>query len=228
MINLNRYPVPTRFSEEEDYTGAFFKSQTVLSAGSTGASGLLYSPIYADKNVCGVLGLSTGTTATASLRVFTNSNCFELNGGKVIFCTNILIPTLFTVAQDGLVRIGIGNTLTATTADQDHVGGVYFEYDRSASVNWRLCTSSASTRTKTASAVVVANNTWLTLCFVVNSAGTSVDFYINKVLVGTNTTNIPLLTNLCYNWYLKKKAGTTAFVVLNDFYSIQKQLNKAR
>lgn len=226
MKNLSRFPVPTRFSEEEDFTGAFFKVQTVTSGGA-GAGGSLFTSIYPDKNVCGVLGLSTGTTATASVRVYTNPNCLEFNGGEIIFCTRVNFPALFTTLQDGLFRIGFGNILTATTADQDHANGAYFEYNRSLSPNWRTCTASSSVRTKNTSSIPV-NLNWNTLCIVINKDATSVGFFINGVLINTITTNIPRLFNLSYNFYLKKTVGTTAFVVNNDYYIIQKQFNKAR
>ena len=43
-----------------------------------------------------------------------------------------------------------------------------------------------------------ASTGWVKLGFVVNSAGTSVDFYVNDILAVTQTTNIPSTSLLLY------------------------------
>jgi hypothetical protein len=109
--------------------------------------------------------------------------------GVADYRTLIRIPTLATVAEDYVIRIGYG-----TSTNADHADGIYFEYNRSVSANWLLKTASASSRTVVTSSIPVVAGSWITLSWICNSAGTSVSFYINGTLAGTITTNIPTVT----------------------------------
>lgn len=101
----------------------------------------------------------------------------------------VRIQDLATVADDYVFRAGLG-----TTTNADHANGIYFEYSRADSVNWRCKTASQSTRTVLTTSTAVVTDVWLELKWVVNSAGDSVEFFIDDVSQGTITTNIPSVT----------------------------------
>lgn len=227
MKDFSKLPVNVRSNYEEDFDQGFLTTQVVTSGGA-GALFASTSALSANKNVVGLGVYQTGTTATASVRTFTTSSNIEIGGGVIIFCVRVGLTSLFTATQDGLFRIGLGNVITATTADQDHAQGIYLEYDRSLSANWRLCTASASVRTKNDSGIPVTTG-YINLCFIVNEAGTSVQFYANGVAVGTAiTTNLPLGLAVGVNGYVKKKAGITNKSVLIDYIKMQKIMNISR
>lgn len=117
----------------------------------------------------------------------------------------IYIPTLATATDDYVLRIGMGDT-----ANADHVDGIYFEYARASSVNWRVKTANNSSRTVVTSSVAVTAGAWHKLRFKVNSAGTSVEFFVNGTSVGTITTNIP--TTVGRGCYPNQHIITTAVV----------------
>lgn len=226
MKSYNKLPINVRSFWEEDFDNGFLTIQAVASG--TGAIFGAISSLSANKNATGLGQSQTGTTATASVRTFTTSSNIEIGGGVIIFCTRVGINPLFDVTNDGLARFGLGNIITATRADQDHTQGIYFEYDRSLSANWRLCTASGSIRTKNDSGIAVAVG-YVNICFIVNEAGTSVQFYINGIAVGTPiTTNLPFGLAIGYNGYIHKKAGTTNYGLSQDYVQLQKLMNKSR
>lgn len=227
MKDYSKLPINVRSNYEEDFDQGFLTTQVVTSGGA-GALFASTSALSTNKNAIGLGVFQTGTTATSSVRIFTTSSNIEIGGGSIMFCVRVGLTSLFDATQDGLFRIGLGNVITATTTDQDHAQGVYLEYDRSVVANWRLCTASASTRTKNDSLIPVAVG-YINLCFIVNSAGTSVQFYANGVAVGSAiTTNLPLGLALGVNGYIKKKAGTTNKSVLLDYIKMQKIVNISR
>jgi hypothetical protein len=153
-------------------------------------------------------------------------------GGFTLFDTLIRIEDLATVAQDYIFRVGFGDT----TSVADFTDGIYFEYDRSSSVNWRIATANTAVRTKVSSAVVVAEDTWIRLMAVLNKAGTQVDFYIQTpspsawVLLGSITTNIPTGAGTTFGSItkLQKTAGVGARDIFTDFYQLYFAFNTSR
>lgn len=111
-----------------------------------------------------------------------------LGGGPWIFETLINVGTLSTAADEYVIVAGFIDG-RANDAISD---GVYWEYDRTNSVNWIGVTESGGTRTEIDSSVAVSTGTsaWVKLRFEVNAAGTSIEFFLNGTSVGTSTTNI--------------------------------------
>lgn len=142
----------------------------------------------------GVASLTLGTAIPSHASLVQSGNLSistVFGNGKAEYKTLIYIPTLATATEDYVFRCGYG---TATNAD--HADGIYFEYDRSQSTDWRIKTASNSSRTvgTITTAVAVAAGSWITLYWSVNEAGTNVDFYVNGTLTGSITTNIPTTT----------------------------------
>lgn len=227
MKSYDKLPINVRSYYAEDFDQGFLSVQVVTSGGAGALFGAVPSLTVA-RNTTGVGQFQTGTTATSSVRIFTTSSNIEIDGGSIICCVRVNVPTLFDATNDGLIRFGLGNVITATTTDQDHAQGIYFEYDRSLSANWRFCTAQASTRTKNDSGVAVTTG-FKVLCFVINNNGTSVQFYINGIATGSPiTTNMPIGLALGFNGYVKKKAGTTNRLINIDYAVLQKIVNTSR
>jgi hypothetical protein len=76
--------------------------------------------------------------------------------------------------------------------------------------------------------VQVVANQWYILKAVINAAATSVDFYIDNVLVKTETTNIPTASTVGNIINLVKSAGTTARTVDVDYYYFKQKYSTPR
>lgn len=161
----------------------------------------------------GVVYLNCGTTTTGRQGIYLGVLDITLGGGEVIHEWWIKTPdTLSDGTNAYTLRIGGGDDIVGG----DHVDGVYFEYDHAASANWLMVTASSSSRTKTATGTVVAVSTWYKLRSVVNAAGTSVEFFINDVSVGTLVTNIP--TGVTRNFGPSAKIVKSAGALAREFY----------
>lgn len=157
----------------------------------------------------GIAELVTGTTTTGyasllSSLVFANGDiCF--GAGDYTFETEVAIPTLGTVPEAYIIRIGF--------LDQygDGVDGAYFKYDALSDTSWLCVTTSNSSRSTTSSGVIVNAATWYKLKIIVNALGTAVYFLINDTLVQTHTANIPTGSGreTLLHMSIIKSAGTT-------------------
>lgn len=169
----------------------------------------------------GAMRLDTGTTAAGIANISLDTDTILLGSGVTIFKAAVYIPTLSTAAQEFNFRIGLGNVnLGAFT------NGIFFQYLRTSSVNWRCLTTKAGTSTTTTTTTAVAAGAWIRLMWVLNDA-TSVEFFINEVSVGTNSTNIPT-ANVGPNIQLTKTAGLTSRVVDTDYFYLKCNLGAAR
>jgi len=178
----------------------------------------------------GTITAQSGTAASPGGLILTVSNngqyayyatsptMLRFGGLAVEFQTTVSNPTLSVSGQTYTFRVGFLDVAGADTVD-----GVYFEYDSTLSLNWRICTSNNSTRTKTNTTVPVAINTDYVLYFIVNAAGSLASFYINGVLVGTITTNIPTAAGreCALAMQLDKTSGNTARTFNVDYMFFQ-------
>ena len=141
----------------------------------------------------------TGTTTTgrASVRTYITI----LGGGETQVRYGVQVPVLSTVSEEFTFEIGLMDGTASPTR------GCYFRYDRLTNTNWLCLTEDSSTETATDSGVAVSTGS-VDLRVNVNSDGTSVDFYIDDVLVATNTTNIPS-ASVYSRGFIQKSAGTT-------------------
>jgi hypothetical protein len=165
----------------------------------TGADSTINSVVADTFQRPGQIQLNTGTSSTINSIVAmlggTNSKPFIIGGGET-YETAINIPTLSNGTDRYIARFGLCDA--SETHNTDCTNGVYFEYDSNTSANWRYATAAAGTRTKTSSTKAVAVG-WTNLKWVVNSAGTNVNFYVKSaadptyVLISASpiATNIP-------------------------------------
>lgn len=102
----------------------------------------------------------------------------------------------------------------------ESVDGAYFEYDRLNSTNWRVKTSSNSTRTTGSPTTPIAVDTSShSFRIEVNADGTSVDFFIDDEFYATITTNIPTGSGreTALGFSIIKSAGTTNRIADIDY-----------
>lgn len=193
----------------DDFLNSMTWSPSTTGSGAVASVSGGNSTFASGKHI-GVAQIELGSVVSTSAALVQSGNLSistVFGSGAAEYQTLVRIPTLATANDDYILRFGFG---TSTTAD--HANGIYFEYNRSNSVNWSLKTASSSSRTTHTSSIAVTNNTWIHCRFVVNSAGTNVDYYIDGVLGGSITTNIPTTTG--------EGAGPNFQIVSTAFVSV--------
>jgi len=132
-----------------------------------------------------------------------------LGGGEITINWIAKIAILSATTPRYTLRCGLGDTIY--TGDQ--ANGVYFEYsDNINSGQWALKTANSSTRTTSNTATLVTQQ-WYNLKIVINAAGTSAEYFVNSVSLGTVNTNLPVL-GVSPFFKVERDAGTVA---LNTF-----------
>lgn len=178
----------------------------------------------------GITSLDVGTQFNGWASISSGGEFFPLQflfgAGVYTIEADIYLPNLSTVTETYTARFGFGDVYNG-----DFVDGAYFEYsDAGATPNWYRCTASNGTRTKISSGVAAIAGEWIRLKAVVNAAGTSVEYFINGVSVGSNTTDIPVGAGRQTGAVLSifKSAGTTPRVINIDWAWIHVNLTTTR
>lgn len=169
----------------------------------------------------GVYGTTTGSAFTA------------IGGGVISFSTSIFIPTLSTSSERYRIVLGFGTS----ALNQSDPTGIIFTYDEggtqngtSASPNWQCVTSVSNVRTLTLTSVPASTTAWQKFGIEINATGTSVDFYIDNVLVATHTTNIPtgISQLVTTKIQIAKSIGTTARNFFADYFGYKQTYTTPR
>jgi hypothetical protein len=174
-------------------------------------------------NQQGVLQLGCGTTVAGSsiVRVGDNNAVAHYLGNGVYtmqFFANIETLSDATNRFYNFFGGTSSNNLLSTNA-------ISFIYDEgtniygAASPNWKCVTRISPTTTTTITTVPVVASQWFVLRIVVNENASSVQFFINNVLVATHTTNIPTL--ITPRVAMVKTIGTTNRNTFLDYILIQ-------
>lgn len=217
-VNYNNYYIPLREIQFfDDFMGPNVGSKYWVqqnSAGSTSAA-------------TGMSGNWIGGTnfTTAAVNSYITVSCLSIpiGAGPLTYETTIYVPTLADGTNTYIFRVGLGDVPTGT----DFNNGIYFEYNITSGVGtgltW-LCKTNTGGGVPTTvdSLVTVSAATWYRLTVNVNSAGTSVDYYINGTLITTITTTIPTRAS-CY-FSIMKTVGTSSRSVVTDYYKLNYQL----
>lgn len=158
-----------------------------------------------DSTHFGIVDLVAGTSATGSAaltHVTGSTPIITIGTGQVI--TNdwlVRIPTLSDGTTTYGARFGLMDGVNAAPSN-----GIYFEYLSTAATTWRGITNLAATPTVASggTAVTVASGVWVHLRIVWD--GTAAWFYVDGVLIGSSSTNIPTAA-LWENAQIIKSAG---------------------
>lgn len=201
-----------------DFEGNFtspniYGSPFVITSSGTGSGA---SKVLATAGHFGIVSMSTGTATTGRSGLFEDLGNTVGGSGSITFEWQILIPNLADVTDDYTLYVG-----AATHVNLEPSNGVYFEYNRSASANWRAATAAGGSRTKDVGStpVTVAANTWVTLKATLNAGSTLATFWINGTQLTTINTNLPSGTGQSWSpaMFILKTAGTTSRSVYADY-----------
>jgi len=207
---------------DELMAGSTTGNQNWLTFNSGGSSGV--TSVIGDEKHPSLSQFATGTTATGRAGQQWGSTAnLMIGGGELMIESVLIVPTLSTSAQRFACRWGLGTSQTG-----DHADGVYFEYDESVSANFRLKAANSSVRTTVDSGVAVPANTFFRLKIVINDT-TNAQFYVNGVLVGTISTNLPSNTTLLLAIvHIIKSVGTTSRTLQMDNFYFNEYFSAAR
>lgn len=171
----------------------------------------------------------TGATNVASIHIAedgSNEPFLIGAGDEIEFAINI--ATLSTTSGGGQeydIRAGL-----CDNNDGECVDGLYFEYDRDVSANWKIgAVSNTSNRTETTTSTAVAAAGWHRFRIVVNSTS-SVDYYIDGTLVGNInvSANIPSTRATSPGFHIVKETGTSARSFDIDYFYMHNSFSTRR
>lgn len=212
----------------DDANGAPVENNVSVSNSGTGSTAS-WQTGYVNANTCGVATNSTGTTTTGRSAVFMGhaiGSHFEAGSGMLVYVGKVLHPNLASesaAAQAFTSRFGFMDSVSAESVD-----GVYFTHDSSTD-NWRIKTRSNSVETSTLvnTTTAVSTTNYQELCIIINSAGSSVSFYINGSEVSGSplTSNIPTGSSRVFSvaHFILKSAGTTSRDIKTDYIGYAKR-----
>jgi hypothetical protein len=214
----------------EDFTNASATSLSIGDLGWTrtvnGTVANLTKPNPTAQNEVGLISATTGTTAGGRATVSLGTALLYFGGGETEYEWRAKVATLSDETNTFVFYCGLGSNAGAG----DMGNGVYFEYRQTSSPNWRYKTATNNTRSDGTSSVAVVANTWYRLKAVVNATGSSVEFFIDDVSVGTLTSNIPTASNRLSAPLMKieKTVGTTARTAQADYFYLSRAFTTHR
>lgn len=175
----------------------------------------------------GVYSINTGTTATGRSCGFAGQQALIFGQGTISYRWRVWVTNLSDAGNRYNFYVGIGDN----TAAGDMTDGVYFVYsDTLNGGNWTLSTANNSARTTANSGVAVVAATWVNLGVTVNAEGTSAQFFVNGVSVGTIGTNIPTVQGRESGPLIKieKSVGATSRTIAYDYFYMESEFTVAR
>lgn len=173
----------------------------------------------------GMVSLSTGTTSTGRAAIATNIDSICADGGVIVYNTRVYIPVLSTAIEEYILRVGGGDVVIG-----DFVDGIYVEYDRSVSVNWRGCTANNGSRTKTSANPAPVVVGWNKISMEVSVNGFNATIKVNDITIANNIVNIPKTPARSFGlmFSLIKTVGTTNRSVYIDHVDFLKEFTIPR
>lgn len=184
----------------------------VFNTNGTAAPTMINNP---DTTRQGVIALNTGTSAVGrcciALADPVPNHTMLLTSGQMTMRWYIQIPVLSISTQRYAFRCGFGDSVTT-----DFNNGVYFEYDDSQSLFWRIKTANAATRTVTNTSIAVVAGTWYRLTLSTVDASSTFSYTINGASAGTITTNRPV-NPLSPTAHIISSIGTTSKQAYIDY-----------
>ncbi len=201
--------------------------------GTTGTASSVDTVAATDAKRPGILRLTSGTSGTgiAALHISQDggNEPFLIGAGDEIEFAMKVATTSGTSGSGNEydIRAGLCDNSTG-----DCVDGLYFEYDRDQSANWRIGASAGGggTRTEVSSAIPV-DTSWHRFKIVVNST-TSIDYYIDGTLVAagpiTTGTSIPSARATSPMFHVVKETGATSYLLDVDYFYMHNSFSTRR
>jgi hypothetical protein len=161
---------------------------TGFSAAATVTSGV--AAANADAAWGPAVRIST-TTTSGNVASLVTPNCAQTRWAPE-FGTLIAIPTI--TSQRSWIGLFSGDPSGSATPSV-HLAAFRYDTGADGTAFWRCVTAAGTaTQTVTTTTVAVTAGTAYRLRIEVNAIATSIKFYINDILVGTHTTNLPTTT----------------------------------
>ena len=199
-----------------------------------GGGSLSFNPIPYTSDYIGFQGLATGVNSNGQNALRTDINTtrfFNFSCGKKSFISRLWIQTLSSVTDRFVIVNGFSNSSNTSIAS-----GATFLYDEggigtgtTASPNWQIITANGSVRTNFVTSVVVSATTWYSFKIESNANDTEIYYYINDILVWTETTNTPTSAfSVQPIISIAKSIGTTNRAIAVDYLGLKIKLNNQR
>lgn len=204
----------------DDFTGgtpsAGAYTFTISNAGTGAGSTVSTTGIDATLKALGVMSMATGTTNTGRTAVTTGTSPFVFGLANFDVRSRLWLSTAGTVADQYEFTFGLIDNAGAGTG---HTDGAYFRFfGNGVNTNWQIVTAAGGVLTTTTTSVPVLVNNASIFQIIVNESGTLASFYIDDVLVGSHTTNIPTFGQFFgYGWKNVKTTGTTSITHFVDW-----------
>ena len=204
---------------QSDFTNVFSVAEGVQAISAAGG-GLTGTSIPFVNGHPGIWNIFTGAASAAGRTfVLSRTNSFMVGvGGVTKFESWVELPVLSTVAQRFTARTGFFSIALPNII----LSGIGFEYnDAENGGRWQAITDDGG-ETSTDTGILVEAFRWYKLSFVVNADGTEVQFFINDILVATNTTNLPTGIGFAHfvNMHVMKLIGLGTRSFLLDAYAV--------
>ena len=180
-----------------------------------GAIALIFNILSTVLRALGAVELTTGTAITGRSSLTLGSNNILLDGARFDIRMRLYVPVLANVSEDFVIRMGLHDN----TGSGDATNGIYFEYNRAISNNWRIATARSGSRTKTTTSVAVQDDDYSTFLISINNSSNNVSYFIDGVEVGNITTNIPDGSGPTLK--IEKTAGLTSRSCIFDYFSLE-------
>ena len=164
----------------------------------------------------GVWRVSSGASSGGYSTTYDSTGCMTLAAG-------LTWETLVYLSGDAVgakVRIGLSDGVAVA----DPSNGVFFEYAKDIGANWRIRSGKAGVYTTTTSGTAVGFGAWKKLKITFN--GTTIEFFLGGVSLGTITTNIP--TAVMAQSYFATQATAGAYTSVDVDYTFLRQTGLAR
>lgn len=183
------------------------------------------APANTDNKTPGILRLHTGASA-AGRGVRSLANAFSgvvaagfiIGNGPITVEMRVRIDTLSTGTEEFSTVLGLSDQTNLDT------NAIRFLYQRTVSTNWLISAMAGGVATNTSSGVPVVAGVWYKLRYEINALGTSVEYFIDGVSVGTVTTNIPAGVIITPTMRCVKSIGTTGRYTDVDYYYLYQRL----
>ena len=207
------------------FTEACTTSWNDFNAFQTGSGAGTVASHTADPRV-GIALSDTGTTAKGRAGLAT-ATLFNHQAGtsELYYETALYLDDLSYSTNTFYIHAGFFDSLTAVGTN-----AIRFEYTDAVGTGaqWDCVTRSASTETRTSVGSNVVLQQWYKLAILVNAAGTSVEFYIDGLLVATHTTNIPTGTGkrMGSGYNMKKTVGTAQRDLWCDYIFVEQGVTR--
>ncbi len=204
-IGMNLYNYKRRFALQDDFTTGGQPTGTIGDLGWLSNGTLVVRP--GELNHPGVIRLDTRAVSGTHERLnFSLSPSFNVGFNHEV----TWVAVVNTVDANTTVRLGSANSV----AGAPPVNGIYFE-KLDGDTNWFAVTRAGGTQTRTDTGVAVSAS-YITARYSFN--GSAVLFYINDLLVATNTTNIPVGLESPFAYIINSAAASKTMDV--DYFEI--------